>query len=139
MSYISDSSNVKEKYINPFVPQFTAEKQKDEKSSIHVFNNNLVAAQENQISKKEEARPEYNVDALLKKYKSNPSAILKELGFFDEKEIKELSKMLNKEKDLKAFLEILQKDGLNASDMVSAMKKVAQTRVQGSLKESETS
>ncbi|MBS4760668.1 MAG: hypothetical protein KHX03_08240 [Clostridium sp.] len=133
MSYISDSSKVKERIISPYESQTSEDVKKDNKSSIQIFNSATSAPQDETV--KQETIPD-NIDtkALLKKYKKDPAAILDELGIFNEEQRKQLSEMLSDKKDLKSFLEIIEKDGLKSDDIVAAMKKVKEKASSGFFK-----
>ncbi len=133
MSYINDSSKVKDRIISPYESQTSEDVKKDNKSSIQIFNSATNAPQD--VTVKQETIPkDIDTKALLKKYKKDPAAILDELGVFNEEQRKQLSEMLSDKKDLKSFLEIIEKDGLKSDDIVAAMKKVKEKSSSGFFK-----
>lgn len=100
----------------------TAEELEKSNSDIQIYNNSpqgYSLGVENTIPKRT-----INVEELTKKYKNNPEEVLSVIGIdFDESQIKELKSLLTDEKHLEAFLNIAQKENLNADDIMAGIKK----------------
>lgn len=134
MSYIYDSSTVKDPKLNPFSSTKTEVKQKDDSSSIEIFKNDLPGAQDETVKQEQNINVKIDAEELYKEYKKNPTAILDKIGIFNEEQKKQLSEMLADKKDLKSFLEIIEKGGLKTDDVISAMKKVKEKAPSGFFK-----
>lgn len=138
MSYITNSSKIKDNYIYPFAKLSSNVQQKDK--IITAQSDNITAPNFNSTAPDIDlALPDIDinmpdiepiesniidVEKLTEIYENNPKEILNEFGDFNDADKKKLNSLINNKKDLKAFLTILNHKNLNKDDAIAAMKKV---------------
>ena len=128
MSYI-DSSKTSLKYYMDTVLSATPEKvsvenkKNNETSAVQLYNSSQSLGYSTEVEKTA-VKKGINVEELTKKYKKNPADVLSVIGIeFDESQIKELKSLLTNEKHLEAFLNIAEKENLNADDIMAGVRK----------------
>lgn len=153
MSYIYDSSIIKEKTAVSYSPQKAEEEQKIGKLNVQVFGSASIqsadstkvqnaGAQSGETGKDSDSsknsapeKRDFNIKELVKKYKKNPSEILDQLGInFTNEEKAELKTLLKDKKSLNSFLEIAQEGSLNGKDILEGMKKIKDFKPSGFFK-----
>lgn len=69
---------------------------------------------------------EFDIDTIIKEHKKNPADALRAIGIdFDEKQTRELKKLIKNEKSLKAFLKLIHNnEKLTKDDIVEGMKSI---------------
>ena len=100
--------------------------QNTQKSSIEVFGDSLPditsESASDTVNKTVNQNRNFDIDALVKKYKDNPSLIFSELGInFSDEQKREILSKLTDEKAIRSFLEIAKNGALNASDIFEGL------------------
>ena len=138
MSYITNSSKIKDNYIYPFAKQPSNRQQKDNGISPEIYTQSLpdigltipdmgmaMPDFETETYNIEQIKPDIiDIESLTEIYENNPKEILKEFDIFDDTDKEQLNSLINNKKDLNAFLTILNHENLNKDDIIAAMKKV---------------
>lgn len=99
------------------------DKKNNETSAVQLYNSSQPQGYSTEVEKTA-VKKGINVEELTKKYKKNPADVLSVIGIeFDESQIKELKSLLTDEKHLEAFLNIAEKENLNADDIMAGVRK----------------
>lgn len=145
MSYITNSSKIKDNYIYPFAKLSSNVQQKDK--IITAQSDNITAPNFDSTAPDVDlALPDIDInmpdiepiesniidiESLAEIYKNNPKEVLNEFEFFDDADKEQLNSLINNKKDLNAFLTILNHENLNKDDIIAAMKKVDESTNDG--------
>lgn len=138
MSYIQNSSKIKNNSVYPFATNTLVKTQKD--NGLSGFVNNITMPDissampdiDLNISDIEQIQSNFiDIEKLTEIYQTNPKEILNEFDFFDDEDKKQLSSLINNKKDLNAFLTIANHESLNKDDIVAAMQKVDEKSSKG--------
>lgn len=121
MSYSYDSSKIQEIPVTRYPNDTTQVEINGDATSLNVFQKTLPS-----VDKTNEKLVNLDIDALVKKYKNNPVAVITELGIkFTDKEKDQLEEIITDKKDLKSFLNLIKENqALKPGDILGAMRNI---------------